>query len=137
MKKIILLSLLGLISTVSFAQWTVTYHQSNLPFIGVNKQIGERWLPEFRVGVDSYIEDLGFELVANYLLKNEEDTQIYVGLGGRARLFPGAVIPLGINYFPFSKKEFGFHLEAAPILAFDDGVIFRGSFGIRYRFLKN
>jgi hypothetical protein len=94
-------------------------------------------MPEFRVGVDNFIEDLSFELVGNYLLKNEEDTQIYVGLGARANLFYGAVVPVGINYFPFEKKEFGFHLEAAPIFAFDSGVIFRGSFGVRYRFIKD
>jgi hypothetical protein len=71
------------------------------------------------------------------LIKNEEDTQIFVELGGRVNSFAGAVIPLGINYFPFSKKEFGFHLEAAPLITFSDGTIFRGSFGVRYRFFKD
>lgn len=69
MKKLILLAFFGLISTVSFAQWTVSYHQSNLSFLGVNKQLGERWLPEFRVGTDQYFSDIRIELDANYILK--------------------------------------------------------------------
>ncbi len=137
MKKLFFVLVFGLVSTTSFAQWAVSFHQSNLPFIGVNKQIGERWIPEFRVGVDNYIGDLGFELVANYVLKQDDDKQIYVGLGGRVNLFDGLVIPVGINVYPFSKKDFGFHLEAAPLIEFEDGAIFRGSFGIRYRFLKD
>jgi hypothetical protein len=51
----------GLLSTSAFAQWTNLYHQSNLPFVGVNKQLNDRWMQEFRAGIDNYIEDLSFE----------------------------------------------------------------------------
>ncbi|SHO62081.1 hypothetical protein [Algoriphagus zhangzhouensis] len=136
MKKVLFLFAFCTISTLSFAQWGVSYHQSNLPFIGINTQLGEKWLPEFRIGTDNYVENLGFELVANYLIKSEESTQIYVGAGARANIFGGAVITSGINYYPFNKKDFGFHMEAAPLINVESGLIFRGSFGIRYRFLK-
>lgn len=78
MKKFLLFSFFGLISTVSFAQWTVSYHQSNLPFLGVNKQLGERWLPELRVGTDQYFSDLSIELDANYILKKQIDLSFMV-----------------------------------------------------------
>jgi len=136
MKKILFLFAFCTISTLSFAQWGVSFHQSNLPFLGVNHQIGEKWLPEFRIGTDNYVENLGFELLGNYLIKSEESTQIYAGAGLRVNLFDGVVLASGINYYPFNKKDFGFHMEAAPIIGFEEGVLFRGSFGIRYRFLK-
>ncbi len=135
MKKLILLAFFGLISTVSFAQWTVSYHQSNLPFLGVNKQLGERWLPEFRVGTDQYFSDISIELDANYILKKTDRFEFYGGLGGRAGGFTGLVIPVGLNIYPFEQKDFGFHIEAAGIVG--EQSIFRGSFGIRYRFLKD
>lgn len=138
MKKI----LLTLIFCVSFAflsqaQWTVSYHQSDLPFVGVNKQLGEKWIPEFRLGTNSFTRFLSLELVANYMVKSDEDLQIYLGLGGRVNTFPGVVIPTGINYYPFAKKDFGFHLEVAPIISTQTGGLLRGSLGFRYRFLKN
>ncbi len=137
MKKTLLIACFALFSMATYSQTTVAFHQSNLPFIGVNHQFGEKWIPELRIGTDNYVEDLGFELVGNYMLKSEESTQIYIGAGIRANLLGGAVITSGINYFPFTKKDFGFHIEAAPIISFDDGALFRGSFGIRYRFLKD
>ena len=135
MKKLILLAFFGLISRVSFAQWTVSYHQSNLPFLGVNKQLGETWLPEFRVGTDQYFEDLSVELAANYILKKTDRYDFYAGLGGRVGGYTGIVIPVGLNIYPFEQKDFGFHIEAAGIVG--ELSLFRGSFGIRYRFLKN
>ena len=138
MKKI----LLTLIFCVSFAflsqaQWTVSYHQSDLPFLGINKQLGEKWIPEFRLGANNFTRFLSLELVANYMVKSDEDLQIYLGFGGRANLFPGLVFPAGINYYPFAKKEFGFHFEAAPLVSFQNGALLRGSLGFRYVFLKN
>ncbi|MBN7802352.1 hypothetical protein J0A67_15880 [Algoriphagus aestuariicola] len=137
MKKSLLIACFMLLSAAAFSQTTVAFHQSNLPFIGVNHQFGEKWIPELRIGTDNYVEDLGFELIGNYMLKSEESTQIYIGAGIRANLLDGAVITSGINYFPFNRKDFGFHIEAAPIISFDEGALFRGSFGIRYRFLKD
>jgi len=135
MKKLILLAFFGFISTASFAQWTVSYHQSNLPFIGVNKQIAEKWLPEFRVGTDQYFEDLSLELDVNYIFKRTDRFEFYGGLGGRVGNFEGLVIPAGLNIYPFEQKDFGFHIEGAAIVG--GSGIARGSFGVRYRFLKD
>lgn len=135
MKKFILLAFFGLISTVSFAQWTVSYHQSNLPFLAVNKQLGEKWLPEFRVGTDNYFYDVSLELVVNRVFYRNDRFDFYAGLGGRVQSFPGLVIPVGLNIYPFDQKDFGFHIEGAGLVGSES--LFRGSFGIRYRFLKD
>lgn len=135
MKKLILLAVFGLVSNVSFAQWTVSYHQSNLPFIGFNKQLGEKWLPEFRVGTDNFIENVSLELVANRIFYKNDRIDFYGGIGARVQSLEGLVIPVGLNIYPFEQKDFGFHLEAAGL--FGDSSLFRGSFGIRYRFLKD
>ncbi|MGM0943943.1 MAG: hypothetical protein ACQEW9_02095 [Bacteroidota bacterium] len=137
MKKILFTAIFGLFSMLSYSQTTVSYHQSNLPFVGINTQLGERWMPELRIGTDNFVENLSLEVVGNYMVKSDEDKQIYLGLGGRLNLFEGVVVPLGINYYPFDKKDFGFHMEAAPIITFNNGALFRASFGIRYRFLKD
>lgn len=140
MKKALILSVFILFSLQASAQWGVSFHQSNLPFVGVERAIGERWAPELRVGADNFVENVSLELVGKYLLQQDQDKQIYLGFGARVNSFGGVLLPAGINYFPFAKKEFGFHMEAAPILVLDGGdgnLIFRASFGVRYRFLKD
>jgi hypothetical protein len=137
MKKILLIALFGLLSMSAYSQTTVSFHQSNLPFIGVNYQFGERFIPEFRVGTDQFFEDISLELAGNYILKNEESYEFYAGLGLRVGGFEGLVVPVGLNIYPFEQKDFGFHIEGTPIFGFNDGALFRGTFGIRYRFAKN
>ncbi len=137
MKKTLFLAYFLFFSISVFSQTTVSFHQSNLPFLGVNYQFGERFIPEFRVGTDQYFEDLSLELAGNYILKKENSFEFYAGLGARIGSFAGVVIPVGLNIYPFDQKDFGFHMEAAPIIGFNDSALFRGSFGIRYRFSKN
>ncbi|WP_339754385.1 hypothetical protein [Algoriphagus aquimarinus] len=137
MKKIVLLAFFGLFSLTVFSQTTITFHQSNLPFIGVNYQFGERFIPEFRVGTDSYFENMSAELAANYIFKKTDRFEFYGGAGLRVGSFDGVVVPIGLNIYPFEQKDFGFHIEGAPIIGFNDDSIFRGSFGLRYRFVKN
>jgi hypothetical protein len=137
MKKNLLIVCLGLFSLTAFAQTTVSFHQSNLPFIGVNYQFGERFIPEFRVGTDQFLEDISLELAGNYILKNTDRYEFYGGLGVRVGFYEGIVVPVGLNIYPFEQKDFGFHIEAAPIIGFSDSSLFRGSFGIRYRFSKD
>lgn len=119
----------------SFGQLAVGYHQSNLPFIAVSYDIDQRFTPELRLGADTFIENLSIEAVLNYTFIEKEDYDFYGGLGYRINNYQGLVIPIGLNFYPFSEKKFGFHIEAAPILL--DANILRGSFGIHYRFLKN
>lgn len=105
--------------------------------MGVNYQFGKRFIPEFRVGTDTFFEDLSAELAANYIIKKTDRFEFYGGAGLRVGSFDGIVVPIGLNIYPFEQKDFGFHLEGAPILGFNDNQVFRGSFGIRYRFIKN
>jgi hypothetical protein len=135
MKKLFLIACFGLFSTALYSQTTVAFHQSNLPFIGVNHQFGERFIPELRVGTDQYFEDLSAEVAANYMLKKTDRYEFYAGLGGRIGSYAGLVVPVGLNIYPFEQKDFGFQMEAAGIVG--EFSLFRGSFGIRYRFSKD
>ena len=126
---------MGLISYRANAQWTVSYHQSTLPFIGINKQIGNKWIPEMRIGTNVGLRSLPLEFVFNRILFHNDRVDFYAGLGARPNVLAGLVIPFGLNIYPFEKKDFGFHIEAAPIIG--NNLILRGTAGIRYRFLKN
>ncbi|WP_296699487.1 hypothetical protein [Algoriphagus sp.] len=137
MKKMLFIALFGLFSLTGLSQTTITFHQSNLPFLGVNYQFGQRFIPEFRVGTDTFFEDLSAELAANYIFKKTDRFEFYGGAGLRVGSFDGIVVPVGLNIYPFDQKDFGFHIEGAPILGFNDNQVFRGSVGIRYRFIKN
>lgn len=135
MKNLTLIFLLA--SNVAFAQFGVNIHQSEIPFMGFNYEISERWRPEMRFGTDNYFENISIELIACYDILNKEDYEFYAGAGARFNLLEGLVIPVGLNVFPFASKSFGFHIELSPIISFDDSSLLRGSWGIRYRFLKN
>jgi hypothetical protein len=119
------------------AQWGVSYHQSALPFVGVNYTFAERFMPELRLGTDRYFEDITLEGTFNYQYVQREEYQLYAGLGllvmeGGA----GVLIPAGLLIYPFENKKFGFHIEATPVIV-ENNHILRGSWGIRYRFLKD
>ena len=130
MKKRIQFSLLLTVcSFLCFSQIGVSYHDSALPFFGINYTLGNRVLSEARLETD-LLNDSGLELVATYIFnKNSEVTNIYAGAGYND---DGPVFPIGINIYPLENKSFGFHIEVVPIIR-DDGLI-RGSWGIRYRF---
>lgn len=119
------------LSAQSYGQVGVTFHQSVIPSVGVNKQIGERFLPELRIGVDNLLEDTSFELDINFLFIKKTNHEVYAGIGGRTQLFEGLVIPLGVNCYPFENKNFGFHVEMAALLS--DNHVLRGSWGVRIR----
>jgi hypothetical protein len=131
-KSTLLVIFVLLISQKSFSQIGITFHQSNIPSIGINKQIGERLLPEFRIGTDNFFEDTGLELDINYLLIKRKDFQFYSGLGGRIQIFEGLVIPVGVNIYPLENKNFGFHIELAGIVGGNNNIL-RGSWGIRIK----
>ena len=132
-KKLLFLAFTFFFISNSYSQLNISYHQSNLPFIGIGYDINERLTPELRLGTDQFISDLSIEAVLTYKFLKKEDYDFYAGLGYRVNAFEGLVAPVGLNFYPFNKKKFGFHIEATPILL--DADILRGSFGIRYRFL--
>lgn len=135
MKKLAIIILF--LSNVSFAQFGVSAHQSELPFIGFNYEFNEHLRPELRLGTDNYFEDISIEVVATYDILNKESYEFYAGAGARFNMFDGMVIPVGLNIFPFEAKSFGFHIELSPIITFGDDSLLRGSWGIRYRFLNS
>lgn len=106
-----------------------------MPFIGINKEFGNKWIPELRIGTNTYVDFLPLEFVFNRIFLRNERIDFYGGLGARVNNFPGLVVPFGLNIYPFEKKDFGFHIEAAPIIG--KNAVLRGSFGLRYRFLKD
>ncbi len=134
MRKILIAVLCGLV-TPSVAQFGVSFHQSNMPFAGFNYEIADRFLPELRLGMDTFLDNMSVEAVATYQFIDKEDVEIYAGLGGRANRAAGLVAPIGVHLFPFNAKKFGFHIEVAPIFTEEAEVaLIRGSWGIRYRF---
>lgn len=133
MRKLLVLIFCFVAINTSFAQFGVSVHQSNLPFIGFNYELADRFVPELRLGIDTNLENMSVEAVATYQFINKQDVEVYVGLGGRANNIAGLVVPIGANFFPFASKNFGFHIELAPIVH-EGSTIVRGSWGIRYRF---
>jgi len=115
------------------AQFGFAYYQSHLSYAGFNYQIGERWLPEVRMGVNTDFGDFSPEVVANYLFVSKENHKCYAGIGARGNVDQGIVVPVGLIMYPFENKQFGFHSELALIVENRNNII-RGSWGIRYRF---
>jgi hypothetical protein len=132
--KYILFTLFIALPTISFAQLGVSFHQSNLPFIGLNYEIKNKIRPELRIGTDNYFEELSVEVIATYDILKKEGYEFYAGLGVRTNDFTGVVMPIGLNIYPLTTKQFGFHIELSPIVGEES--ILRGSWGIRYRFKK-
>jgi len=133
MRKILLTTLCLLATNFCFAQFGVSVHQSNLPFVGFNYEIADRFVPELRLGIDTNLGNMSVEAIATYQFINKDDVEMYIGLGGRTKNYAGLVVPIGANFFPFTSKNFGFHIELTPII-YEESTILRGSWGIRYRF---
>lgn len=133
MKHLVWASLL-LMPAIGFSQAGISFHQSNLPFVGFNYEFKSKLRPEIRVGTDNYFDALSVEGVLTYDFARREEYDLYGGVGLRLNGFAGVVVPLGINVYPFTAKQFGFHVELAPIVGEES--ILRGSWGIRYRFKK-
>lgn len=128
MTKILFAILLVIgISFQTRAQIGLAFHQTSAPFVGVNYQIGDQFLPEFR-----FISgDPEGEFVFNYIFLNNSVSQSYVGVGISS--IQDLVVPVGMNFYPFDNKNFGFHMELSYLFASD---WLRASWGIRYRFNK-
>lgn len=125
---------LALLPSIVLGQIGVSFHQSNLPFAGINYEIRNKLRAELRIGTDNYFENTSVEGVLTYDFIKNEDYEFYAGLGIRSNGFTGLVIPVGLNIYPLTTKQFGFHIELAPIV--DESSILRGSWGIRYRFKR-
>lgn len=127
--------------TVS-AQLGVSYHQSGLPFVGVQYNFaGQPIMAEFRLSTDRDFESVSPEIVATYSFINKPQHQVYAGLGLRVNYFEGIVFPIGLKVYPIqSFSGLGLHIELAPSIAtneFDSESILRGSWGFHYIFGRN
>ena len=130
--RVIIFTFFFVLPFVSLAQFGVGFHQSNIPFVSLNYQLKNRLRPELRIGVDNFFEEIGVEGVMVYDFVEKEDYQVYAGAGGRVNALAGLVVPIGVNVFPLPVKQFGFHIELAPIIG--NSSVLRASWGIRYRF---
>lgn len=134
MRTLIALAFLALPSMAS-AQLGVAFHQSTLPFISLNYEIKNRVRPEVRIGTDRFLSTGTLEGVVLLDLLQKDDYEVYAGAGVQFRGFDGIVLPAGLNVYPLSSKQFGFHIEMAAL--FSGPTVLRGSWGIRYRFGKD
>ncbi len=117
---------------IAIGQATISYHVSSQSFIGFNYEIQERFIPEFRVDAYASFENIGMQFNFSYIFIKTGNADIYAGLGTDLREFDAVIIPVGINFYPFEKKNAGFHVEVATII--EGEAFLRSSFGIRYRF---
>ena len=124
-------------TTAAMAQLSVGYHQSSVPFVSVGYEINGRLMPELRLATDIVINNFSPELVLTYQFLNKQHYEFYAGIGYRENTFRGPLLPVGLNIFPFDRKNFGFHIEVAPIIGIESSTIIRGSWGIRYRFTED
>ena len=133
-KRFLPLVILLTTGSISRAQFNVAYHQSSIPFASVSYDF-KRFHPDLRISTDVTAGNLSPELTVNYKFIHREDYYCYTGLGARANLLPGLVIPVGFTVFPFTKKTLGFHTEIALVGIGDEGdFALRGSWGIKFRF---
>lgn len=132
--KIVLRLLFMLMPGTCFSQLIGSFHQSNLPFAAVGYEINGKLKPELRFGVDNYVDNISMEATVLYDIVNKEDVELYAGAGLYHLSITAVSIPVGIAVYPFALKNFGFHMEVAPLLGEQN--ILRGSWGIRYKLSK-
>lgn len=130
-KRLVCLLVLFCLTFAAKAQFGVAYHLTFDSFFGFNYQIKDKFLPELRLSTNTNIVDV--EATFSYIFQHNDFSDVYAGLGISTLGDWYVTIPVGINVYPFNIKNFGFHMEATPMILGD--FIFRGSIGIRYRFL--
>lgn len=138
MKLFYLLALI-LLPFFSFSQSIVSYHQSpNGGQAAYAYEFNERFRPEIRLYPNTAIEDFLVKLMFNYDWTEKENYEFYSGLSllGSTLGGPTFGLPIGLNFYPFENKNFGFLMEFSPNFPLDEGggAYFAGSWGIRYRF---
>ncbi len=143
MKKLILLSL-TLFTFISLTEAQINAGvnlQSSETFVTVGTDPNKQIFGEGRIGTGG---DIGVELMGAYNIVQKDDVNFYLGLGlglddDRNRNNDNdddiyIAIPFGLLVTPFNSKNLGLVLEAAPILADNNGDYFRAGFGFKYTF---
>lgn len=62
MRRFIIVTLI-ILPSIAFGQFGISFHQSNLPFVGLNYEIKNKLRPELRLGTDNYFEAMSVEAV--------------------------------------------------------------------------
>jgi hypothetical protein len=130
---LLLCMLLLLLTHKGFSQLFASYHQSSVSFAGIGYEVW-KVAPEVRVSTNVFVDDITTEIVLPFKIIDKEDYYVDLGAGYRNNSFSGLVVPLGFSAFPFDSKKMGFHAELAVISDFTSSALFRGSWGIMYRF---
>ncbi|WP_296704480.1 outer membrane insertion C- signal [Algoriphagus sp.] len=143
MKKLILLSF-SIFAFISLAHSQISAGinlQSSETFVTVGTDPNKQVFGEGRIGTG---RDVGFELMGAYNIVKREDVSFFAGLGlglddernDRDNEDDDIYIsiPFGLLVTPFNSKNLGLILEAAPIIADDNGDYFRAGFGFKYTF---
>lgn len=138
LKKLLLATFIVL-SFQSFSQFGVNYNLTRGSYFGLNYEFKNRFRPEFRVTTNNeyFLDAPTFEGVLLLDIIDKSEYEVYLGAGAGNISFYGLsfVLPIGLNMYPFTTKNFGFHIEIAPTI--DDYLNLRGTIGIRYRFKKS
>jgi hypothetical protein len=145
MKKIFLIALflIGGI-TVSQAQVSAGINfQNTRTFITVGTDPDKEFFGEGRLGLGS---NIGLELMGGYNFVRKSEVNAYVGVAlglfgdyNRKHDYDHDddvyfAIPFGVLIKPFSTKNFGFLIEAAPVFASERDSYLRGGIGFKYTF---
>ncbi|WKN29604.1 hypothetical protein PZB74_11575 [Porifericola rhodea] len=123
------------------AQLGISYHQSGLPFAGIQYNFQEvPLMAELRLSTDIDFDNIAPEVVATYSFVNQSQHEVYGGVGLRVNTIPGLVVPIGLRVYPLENfSNLGLHTEIAPIITTEDNWehILRGSWGFHYIFGRN
>lgn len=143
MKKVALLAFV-LFSFISIGKAQISAGVNMLSsetFVTIGTDPSKQIFGEGRIGTGG---DVGIELMGAYNIIRKDDVNFYAGLGlgldddrndrdnDDDDIY--IAIPFGLHITPFTSKNLGLILEAAPILADDHGDYFRAGFGFKYTF---
>lgn len=144
MKKVYLIALFLFAGiTVSQAQVSAGINfQNTRTFITIGTDPDKEFFGEGRLGLGS---NIGLELMGGYNFIRKSEVNAYVGVA--LGLFGDYhrnnkndhddvyfAIPFGVLIKPFSTKNFGFLIEAAPVFASQRDSYLRGGIGFKYTF---
>lgn len=104
-RQLLILFFLCSIPSLAFCQLGISYHQSNLSFVGLRYEVKDHLKPEVRIGTDRYFTGFSLEGDLTYDILQKEEYEVYLGAGfyGTSN-FRMLTIPLGLNIFPFKRK---------------------------------
>lgn len=132
----------GLVS-ISKAQVSAGINfQNTRTFITVGTNPDKEFFGEARLGLG---QEVGLELVGayNFVQKSEINAYFGIGLGlfdyynrRKDRYYNDSylVVPIGVLIKPLDNKNFGFLIEAAPVIYGNEGSYLRGGIGFKYTF---